>query len=217
PVWLPAHRERGLAGGPWLPRSAPPALAPRTAGPAQRPGGSPAPGSPLTLQPSWTPACSPAAPCHARHARHRGTRGPAVLADVLVPRPPDPGFEFDSRVLVQRGQLGPPGLADQQPLTIIEDRQQRLVHRCPPSPARRPGLIKPSRTPARPNQQEVTTPAWSRRPGERRDHHTPAARDSPGRGPAWCRRAPVPSRIQRPAPVPEAPRPAAAPGTFSVS
>src|SRR5207249_11483747 len=115
---------------------------------------------------------------------HRGTRGPAVLADVLVPRPPDPGFEFDSRVLVQRGQLGPPGLADQQPLTIIEDRQQRLVHQCPPSPARRPGLIKPSRTPARPNQQEVTTPAWSRRPGERRDHHTARGQGFSGPGPA---------------------------------
>jgi hypothetical protein len=74
-------------------------------------------------------------PCLAAPAMlsHCGGRGPAVLTDVLVPRPPDLGFELDGRILIQRGQLRPPGLANQQPLGVIEDRQQRLVHQCPPS------------------------------------------------------------------------------------
>jgi glutaminase len=59
---------------------------------------------------------------------HPGTGRPAVLADVLVARAPDPGFQVDRRVLVQLGELGPLGLAHQQPFGVVEDRQQRRVH-----------------------------------------------------------------------------------------
>lgn len=69
PVSLLAHWEPGLGWRPWLPRSAPPAVPPRTAGPKQPPGGSPATRPLRTLRLSWPPACSPAVLCRARHAQ----------------------------------------------------------------------------------------------------------------------------------------------------
>jgi hypothetical protein len=46
---------------------------------------------------------------------------PAVLADVFVAGPPDPGFQLDGRLLVKRGELVPLGLGDQEPLGVVED------------------------------------------------------------------------------------------------
>jgi len=51
-----------------------------------------------------------------------------VLADVLVPRAPDPALELDGRVLVERGELGRLGLGHQQPLGVVEHRQQGCIH-----------------------------------------------------------------------------------------
>jgi hypothetical protein len=76
---------------------------------------------------------------------HTGTGAPAVLADVLVTRAPDPAFEVDRRVLVKRGQLGPLGLGHQQPLGIIERRQEGCIHRVPRSlkaPGRYPFTLR---------------------------------------------------------------------------
>jgi hypothetical protein len=42
---------------------------------------------------------------------------------------PDPGFQLDGRVLVKRGELVPLGLGDQYPLGVIEDYEQRRIHR----------------------------------------------------------------------------------------
>ena len=69
-------------------------------------------------------------PCFAPSALvgHPGTRAPAVLADVFVPRPPDPGFELDGRVFVERGEFGRLGLGHQQPLGVAEDRYQGRIH-----------------------------------------------------------------------------------------
>lgn len=47
----------------------------------------------------------------------------------FVAGPPDPGFQLDDRVLVKRGELVPLGLGDQQPLGVVEDREQRRIHR----------------------------------------------------------------------------------------
>ena len=60
-----------------------------------------------------------------------GAGAPAVLADVLVAGAPDAGFELDCRVLIERCELGPVGLGNQQPLRVIEDRQQGRIHPLP--------------------------------------------------------------------------------------
>jgi hypothetical protein len=62
-----------------------------------------------------------------------GAGAPPVLADVLVPRAPDPALELDGRVLVQRGELRWLGLGHQQPLGVVERRQQGCIHRLPRS------------------------------------------------------------------------------------
>src|SRR5262249_58581437 len=89
---------------------------------------------------------------------HGGAGGPAVLADVLVPGAPDPGFELDGRVLVQRGELGPPGLGDQQALGVVEHGQQGRIHRFLDST--RPGSVTSSRYATDP-------PPWPGRPRAR--------------------------------------------------
>src|SRR6185437_9644809 len=57
-----------------------------------------------------------------------GARGPAVLTDVLVAGPPDPRFERDRPVFVERGERGLVGLRDQELLRLGEHRQQGRVH-----------------------------------------------------------------------------------------
>ena len=59
---------------------------------------------------------------------HPGTSAPAVLADVFVPRAPDPGFELDGCVFVERGEFGRLGLGHQQSLGVGEDRYQGRIH-----------------------------------------------------------------------------------------
>src|SRR6478672_8345633 len=73
---------------------------------------------------------------------HGGAGGPAVLADVLVPGTPDPGFQLDGRVLIKRGELGPPRLGDQQSLGVVEHGQQGRIHRFLDST--RPGSVTSS-------------------------------------------------------------------------